>query len=87
MRPLSSLILLGFALQDDFATSGYSFNHKYRQSMDDLGASDNFSDLAGNASFPVTFDRDTFALRLDGAHTFGTRPVERSFGLSVTNQT
>jgi NTE family protein len=65
----------------DFATTGFLFSPRFRQSIDTLGASDNFSDVSGTATLPYTFDRNTIALRVDGANTFGERPVERSYAI------
>jgi NTE family protein len=78
---LASGITLDTLDRADFATSGYSFNPRYRQSMETLGASDDFSDVSGNLTLPYTFDRNTLTLRLDGANTFGNRPVERSYAI------
>lgn len=65
----------------DFPTVGYGLNSKYRVAVDALGASDEFGDISGGAVFPFTFDRNTVGFRVDYAHTFGVRPIERSYSL------
>lgn len=65
----------------DFSTVGYRLNTKYRISIDALGADDEFGDLSGGLSLPYTVGKNTVGLRLDAAHTFGERPIERSYSL------
>jgi NTE family protein len=65
----------------DFSTVGYRLNTKYRLSVDALGADDEFGDLSGAISLPYTMGRNTVAVRVDAAHTFGERPIERSYSL------
>jgi NTE family protein len=65
----------------DFPKEGYAFNARYRNSVDELGASDEFGDLSGAVTVPWTFGRNTVGVRLDYAYTFDKRPVERLFSL------
>lgn len=65
----------------DFPTRGYSLSSKYLLAMDELGADGEFGAISGGGFLPITFGRNTVALRAEYGQTFGERPVERSYSL------
>ncbi len=67
--------------QPDFPTEGSLTQVVYRSSMEDMGASDDFSDITGTVGLPLTFGKNTLFLKSNFGHTFGDRPVERSYSL------
>ena len=65
----------------DFPTKGYTTRLSYTSSLQDLGASDTFDTVAGSATLPLTWDRNTIILAGEFGSTLADRPVERSFSL------
>jgi len=65
----------------DFPTEGVLFKIGTRSATESLGASEDFNDLGGLVTLPITFGRNTFLLHGAFVNTFEDRPVERSFSL------
>jgi NTE family protein len=63
----------------DFPTTGYLFTSEYLASLEDVGAEDDFEQFTSLASKPFTWGQNTISLTANIGHTFGTRPLERSF--------
>ncbi len=63
----------------DFPTSGYRFKVAQRNSVEQMGASHDFSDLGGTISIPFTFGRNTIALGSEYGVTFDDRPIENAY--------
>ena len=65
----------------DFPTSGVSLNLSYLQSLEDLGANEEFDQITGAANLPLTWGRSTLVLGNSFGATLTERPIERYFSL------
>ncbi len=74
-------LLFDAADSPDFPTEGYIFQTSYGVAAEDVGSSDSFEQITGNAMLPFSSGRNTIALKSEYGFTFDPRPVERSFAL------
>lgn len=67
--------------QPDFPTQGFRVTVRGNAAVDTLGAPNDFQEITGALSLPLTYGRHTLLVRNGFAATFGERPIERSTSL------